>query len=72
MSMGVPPHAAPSTEVSSLKRQLANTTNDIRGKNSKLTVKDLKRLLFRCAAKLISLDTVSRTLTYNGCIECSL
>jgi phosphatidylinositol 4-kinase len=33
---------------------------EIRGKNSTLTVQDLKRLLFRCAATLISMEKVSR------------
>jgi hypothetical protein len=32
---------------------------EIRGKSSSLTVQDLKRLLFRCAATLISLEKVS-------------
>jgi phosphatidylinositol 4-kinase A len=38
---------------------MANTMEEIRGKNSMLTVQDLKRLLLHCAATLISLQKVS-------------
>lgn len=37
---------------------MANTLGEIRSKKSSLTVQDLKRLLFRCAATLISLQKV--------------
>ncbi|KAF9475060.1 hypothetical protein BDN70DRAFT_996680 [Pholiota conissans] len=51
-----PPQTAPSAEIEDLKTKLYHTLEDIRGKNSKLTVHDLRRLLFRCAATLISLE----------------
>ncbi|KAG6820652.1 hypothetical protein H0H93_013851 [Arthromyces matolae] len=52
----LPPHSAPSVEIHDLKRKLARTTEDILNKTTSLTVQDLKRLLFRCAAALLSLD----------------
>ena len=54
----LPPQIAPSTEISALKAKLSYTMEEIRVKNSNLTVHDLKRLLFRCAATLISLKKV--------------
>jgi phosphatidylinositol 4-kinase A len=54
----LPPQAAPSAEVHALKAKLANSMEEILGKNSTLKVQDLKRLLFRCAATLISLNKV--------------
>jgi phosphatidylinositol 4-kinase len=42
---------------------MADTMNAIRGKTSPLTIQDLKRLLFRCAATLISLEKVRNELT---------
>lgn len=45
-------------EIQALKNKLENTQEDILSKNSTLTVQDLKRLLFRCAATLISLEKV--------------
>ncbi|KAL0581133.1 Phosphatidylinositol 4-kinase stt4 [Marasmius crinis-equi] len=51
----LPPKNAPSAEIDALKDKLAHSTKEIRGKSSTLTVQDLKRLLFRCAATLISL-----------------
>ncbi|KAJ6465246.1 hypothetical protein DFH09DRAFT_1487200 [Mycena vulgaris] len=51
----LPPQAAPSAEIQALKGKMARTLDKIRSKGSSLTVQDLKRLLFRCAATLISL-----------------
>jgi phosphatidylinositol 4-kinase len=59
----LPPQAAPSGEIHALRQKLANTMEEIRGKNSTLKVQDLKRLLFRCAATLISLENVSLLLS---------
>jgi phosphatidylinositol 4-kinase len=61
----LPPQAAPSTELRALKYQMANTVKEIREKNIKLKIQDLKRLLFRCAAMLISLHTVRRTSKFS-------
>ena len=55
----LPPQAAPSGEIQALKVKLEKTMEEIQGKNSILTVQDLKRLLFRCAATLISLEMAS-------------
>jgi phosphatidylinositol 4-kinase A len=55
----LPPHLSPSKEIQALKSKMSETIEHIRGKNSNLTVQDLKRLLFRCAATLISLNHVS-------------
>lgn len=55
----LPPQRAPSAEIDALRTQMANTMEEIRDKNSTFTVQDLKRLLFRCAATLISLGKVS-------------
>jgi hypothetical protein len=49
---------APLNEIEALKTKLYRTLEEIRGKSSKLTVHDLRRLLFRCAATLISLGKV--------------
>lgn len=54
----VPPQNATLTDILALKQKLEDTMNDILGKTSTLTVQDLKRLLFRCAATLIALDKV--------------
>lgn len=54
----LPPQDAPSTEINALKTKLHNTLEEIKGKNSKLTINDLRRLLFRCAATLIALERV--------------
>lgn len=54
----LPPQNAPSGELMALKKKLANSMKEIRDKSSTLTVQDLKRLLFRCAATLISLNKV--------------
>jgi len=55
----LPPQRAPSAEIDALRTKMANTMEEIRDKHSTLTVQDLKRLLFRCAATLISLAKVS-------------
>ncbi|KAF8163506.1 hypothetical protein B0H34DRAFT_795214 [Crassisporium funariophilum] len=52
----LPPQTAPSAEINALKFKLSHTMEEIRKKNSSLTVHDLRRLLFRCAATLISLE----------------
>lgn len=54
----LPPQSAPSAELHALKTKMARTTDEIRSKSSALTVQDLRRLLFRCAATLISLEKV--------------
>jgi phosphatidylinositol 4-kinase len=46
------------TGVQPFKDKLADTMSDIRNKRNSLTVQDLQRLLFRCAAILISLEKV--------------
>ncbi|KAJ6502153.1 hypothetical protein C8R45DRAFT_975566 [Mycena sanguinolenta] len=51
----LPPQAAPTSEIQALKAKVARTLEEIRNKVSSSTVQDLKRLLFRCAATLISL-----------------
>ncbi|KAG7092795.1 hypothetical protein E1B28_009114 [Marasmius oreades] len=51
----LPPEHAPSAEIGALKDKLSRSMKEIRGKSSSLTVQDMKRLLFRCAATLISL-----------------
>jgi phosphatidylinositol 4-kinase len=53
------PQVAFSTEIQALRCQMLQTMNEVRQKKSSLTVHDLRRLLFRCAATLISLDHVS-------------
>ncbi|KAF9014020.1 hypothetical protein BDQ17DRAFT_1475819 [Cyathus striatus] len=50
----LPPQSAPLKEVNALREKLADTMEEIRKKQSSLTVNDLRRLLFRCAATLIS------------------
>ena len=57
----VPPQSAPFAEIEALRNKLADTLSGIRNKRSALTVQDLKRLLFRCAATLISLQKVRAT-----------
>jgi len=58
----LPPEAAPSSEVKALKAKLRDTLKEIRVHDSKLTVHDLKRLLFRCAATIISLEKVGQLI----------
>ena len=57
----LPPETAPPTEIYALKNKLSNTLEEIRGKNSKLTVHDLRRLLFRTAATIIAMEKVNVT-----------
>ncbi|KAG2100206.1 uncharacterized protein F5147DRAFT_710970 [Suillus discolor] len=52
------------TGVQPFKDKMADTMNDIRNKRSSLTVQDLQRLLFRCAAILISLEQCDYTLVH--------
>ncbi|KZP21149.1 hypothetical protein FIBSPDRAFT_788486 [Athelia psychrophila] len=52
----LPPQSIPAAEILALKTKLAITEEEIAGKRSALSVKELKRLLFRCAATLISLE----------------
>ncbi|KAG9226590.1 hypothetical protein CCMSSC00406_0006185 [Pleurotus cornucopiae] len=60
----LPPQSAPSSEIQALKSKMANTLGEIRSKKSSLTVQDLKRLLFRCAATLISLQKCEHDLLH--------
>lgn len=53
------PRHAQFTEIQALKAKLATTAEEIHQKKSNLTVQDLKRLLFRSTATLISIDKVS-------------
>lgn len=55
------PQLAPSAEIRALKAKMASTTDEIRSKSSTLTVQDLRVLLFRCAATLISLEKVGKS-----------
>ncbi|KAL4067760.1 hypothetical protein J3A83DRAFT_4359655 [Scleroderma citrinum] len=60
-----PPQSAPSEIVEALKRKMAETTDAIRNKNNTLVVQDLKRLLFRCATTLISLEHCEYSLLHH-------
>ncbi|RDB21005.1 Phosphatidylinositol 4-kinase stt4 [Hypsizygus marmoreus] len=51
----LPPQLASSTEIEGLKDKLKRSIEEVRNKNSTLTVQELKRLLFRCAATLLSI-----------------
>lgn len=55
----LPPESAPPTEIDALKNKLSHTLGEIREKSSKLTVHDLRRLLFRCAATIIAMENAS-------------
>ncbi|KAF8759029.1 PI3 PI4-kinase family [Rhizoctonia solani] len=57
-----PPTKAPFLEIKALKAKLAVSVAEIRDKTSKLTVQDLRRLLFRCAAVLMALPEVNLTI----------
>ncbi|KAJ7172099.1 hypothetical protein C8R46DRAFT_1258016 [Mycena filopes] len=61
----LPPQAAPSSEIQALKAKMARTLEEIRNKVSNSTVQDLKRLLFRCAATLISLPKCDYELLHH-------
>lgn len=56
-----PPTKAPFVEIKALKAKLAVSVAEIRARTSKLTVQDLRRLLFRCAAVLMALPEVRHT-----------
>lgn len=58
-----PPEKVPQEEIAALKAKLATALKEIQDKSSTLTVQELKRLLFRCAAVLISITGVSSILT---------
>ncbi|CAK5277296.1 unnamed protein product [Mycena citricolor] len=60
----LPPQAAPTSEIDALKAKMTRTLEEIRMKVSGSTVQDLKRLLFRCAATLISLSTCDYDLLH--------
>ncbi|KAI9571413.1 hypothetical protein HD554DRAFT_2187155 [Boletus coccyginus] len=60
----VPPKNATLTDILALKKKMEDTMNAILRKTSTLTVQDLKRLLFRCAATLIALDDCEYTLLH--------
>ncbi|KAF9227759.1 hypothetical protein BS17DRAFT_726240 [Gyrodon lividus] len=60
----VPPQNAPFADILALKEKMADTMHAIRDKTSPLTVQDLKRLLFRCAATLISLEKCDYALLH--------
>ncbi|ESK94184.1 phosphatidylinositol 4-kinase [Moniliophthora roreri MCA 2997] len=60
----LPPQTAPSTEIVALKEKLSQSMKEIRSKSSSLTVQELKRLLFRCAATLISLPQCDHELLH--------
>ncbi|KAG6853905.1 hypothetical protein C0991_012574 [Blastosporella zonata] len=61
----LPPHSAPLAEIHALKRKMARTTEDVLNKSSSLTVQDMKRLLFRCAAALLSLEQFDHDLLHH-------
>ncbi|KNZ80366.1 Phosphatidylinositol 4-kinase stt4 [Termitomyces sp. J132] len=61
----LPPLSAPSSEIQDLKRKMSRTTEDVLNKSSTLTVQDLKRLLFRCAATLLSLEQCDHDLLHH-------
>ncbi|KAJ7632956.1 hypothetical protein FB45DRAFT_913996 [Roridomyces roridus] len=60
----LPPQAAPSEEIQALKAKVARTLDEVKKKVSSSTVQDLKRLLFRCAATLISLPKCDHELLH--------
>lgn len=60
----LPPQNAPSEVVEMLKSKMADTFDTIRNRNSNLMVQDLKRLLFRCATTLISLEDCEYSLLH--------
>ncbi|KAG5638985.1 hypothetical protein H0H81_008206 [Sphagnurus paluster] len=60
-----PPQSAPSAEIQALKTKMNRTMEDIRNKTNSPTDQDLKRLLLRCAATLISLEKCDHDLLHN-------
>ncbi|KAF8077714.1 hypothetical protein FPV67DRAFT_1462774 [Lyophyllum atratum] len=61
----LPPQSAPLTEIQALKAKLSRTTEEVRNKNTPLTVQELKRLLFRSAATLLSLEETDHDLLHH-------
>ncbi|KAJ1309818.1 hypothetical protein OPQ81_006583 [Rhizoctonia solani] len=59
-----PPTKAPFVEIKALKAKLAVSVAEIRDKTSKLSVQDLRRLLFRCAAVLMALPEADHDLLH--------
>ena len=55
-------HTSPIAELAALKKRMAEALAELRAKESHLTVRDLKHLLFRCAATLISAPKVSNCI----------
>jgi phosphatidylinositol 4-kinase len=55
------PHQAPAAEIYALKGKIARVIEEIRNKQSALTVQDLRRLVFRCTAVLIAIPKVTLT-----------
>jgi superfamily II RNA helicase len=53
------PDSAAPTEIDALKDKLSHALEGIQAKSSKLTVHDLRRLLFRCAATIIAMENAS-------------
>ena len=51
-------HTSPIAEVAALKKRMGEALTELRAKESHLTVQDVKHLLFRCAATLISAPKV--------------
>lgn len=54
----IPPNPIPLVTRDAFKSKMADTVRDIQHKTCALTVRDLKRLLFRCASMLISTPEV--------------
>jgi hypothetical protein len=54
----VAPHNPPQREIAALLRKIQSVMNDVRLKHSTITIQELRRLLYRCAAVLTSLDHV--------------
>ncbi|PFH54176.1 hypothetical protein AMATHDRAFT_52986 [Amanita thiersii Skay4041] len=58
------PESSSMADVTSLKQQMDRASEGIREKTSTLTVHDLRRLLFRCAALIISMDNCDYDLLH--------
>jgi phosphatidylinositol 4-kinase A len=54
----IAPEPAAAADANALKAAAGQILRDIRTKSSHLTIRELKRILFRCAAMIISLDQV--------------
>jgi len=55
-------HTYPIAELATLKKRMAEALTELRAKESHLMVRNLKHLLFRCAATLISAPKVGSPL----------